>query len=55
MLIWALAFLVIAILGGVLGLAGVVAVAVEIFWVLFIVGVVLLVIAFVAGRRSRST
>jgi uncharacterized membrane protein YtjA (UPF0391 family) len=52
MLNWALAFLVIAIVAGLLGFTGVVGIAVEIAWILFIVGLILLVVYFVTGRRS---
>ncbi len=50
MLYWALVFLVVGLIAGALGLFGVAAVAGQIAWVLFLVGVVLLVIHIVSGR-----
>ena len=48
---WALIFLIVAIVAGVLGLGGFAAVASEIAWILFVVGLVLAIIFFVLGRR----
>jgi uncharacterized membrane protein YtjA (UPF0391 family) len=48
---WAVTFLVVAIVAGLLGFTGVVGLAVEIAWILFIVGLILLVVGFVMGRR----
>jgi uncharacterized membrane protein YtjA (UPF0391 family) len=47
----ALTFLIVALIAGVLGLTGVAGVAVEIAWILFVVGLLLAVITFVFGRR----
>jgi uncharacterized membrane protein YtjA (UPF0391 family) len=48
---WALSFLVVAIVAGLFGLSGVAGVATQIAWALFVIGLVLAVIFFVAGRR----
>lgn len=55
MLHYALIFLVVGVIAGALNLAGVSAVAVQISWVLFLVGVVLLVIHLVTGRSVRAS
>jgi uncharacterized membrane protein YtjA (UPF0391 family) len=43
--------LIIAIIAGVLGFSGIAGTAVNIAWILFVVGLVLALIFFVAGRR----
>ncbi|HSC55835.1 MAG: hypothetical protein K0S58_3607 [Nitrospira sp.] len=55
MLYYALIFLVVGVIAGALNLAGVSAVAVQISWVLFLVGIVLLVIHLVTGRSVRAS
>jgi len=50
MLYYALVFLIVGLIAGALGLAGVAAVASQIAWVLFLIGVVLLVVHLVRGR-----
>lgn len=50
MLHYALVFLVVGIIAGVLGLAGVAAIATQIAWVLFLIGVALLVVHLLRGR-----
>lgn len=50
MLYYALVFLVIGLIAGALGLFGIAAIASQIAWILFLVGVVLLVIHLVTGR-----
>ena len=50
MLYYALIFLVVGLIAGALGLFGVAAVASQIAWILFLVGVVLLVIHLVRGN-----
>ena len=55
MLYYALIFLVVGVIAGALNLAGVSAVAVQISWVLFLVGVVLLVIHLFTGRSVRAS
>jgi len=50
MLYYALVFLVIGLMAGALKLAGVSSLAVQISWVLFAIGTVLIAIHFVTGR-----
>lgn len=52
MLRYALIFLVIALIAGALGLAGVEWMAKEIAWILFVVFLVLFIVSFVLGRRG---
>ncbi len=51
MLHYALVFLVVGLVAGALGLAGIAAVAGQIAWILFLVGVILIVVHLVAGRH----
>jgi uncharacterized membrane protein YtjA (UPF0391 family) len=51
MLYWAAVFLVIGLVAAVLGLSGLAGTAVNIAWILFVVGLILAVIFFVMGRR----
>jgi uncharacterized membrane protein YtjA (UPF0391 family) len=51
MLHYALMFLVVGLIAGALGLSGVAAVAGQIAWILFLIGVVLLIVHLVRGRR----
>jgi len=53
MLYFALLFLVVALIAGALNLAGVAAIAVQISWILFVIGVVLVVIHLITGRSTR--
>jgi uncharacterized membrane protein YtjA (UPF0391 family) len=55
MLYYALIFLVVGVIAGALNLAGVSAVAVQISWVLFLLGIVFLVIHLVTGRSVRAS
>jgi uncharacterized membrane protein YtjA (UPF0391 family) len=55
MLYYALVFLVVGVIAGALNLAGVSAVAVQISWVLFLVGIVLVAIHLITGRSARAT
>jgi uncharacterized membrane protein YtjA (UPF0391 family) len=55
MLYYALIFMVVGVIAGALNLAGVSAVAVQISWILFLVGVVLLVIHLVTGRSVQAS
>ncbi|PYR35190.1 MAG: DUF1328 domain-containing protein [Acidobacteria bacterium] len=50
MLYYALMFLVVGLVAGALGISGVAAVASQIAWILFLIGVVLLVVHLIAGR-----
>jgi uncharacterized membrane protein YtjA (UPF0391 family) len=51
MLYYALVFLIVGLIAGALGIYGVAAVASQIAWVLFLIGVVLLVVHLVSGGR----
>ena len=53
MLYYALVFLVVGLIAGALNLAGVSAVAVQISWILFVIGVVLVAIHVITGRTTR--
>ena len=53
MLHYALTFLIVALVAGVLGFTGIAGVAVDIAWILFVVGLVL-AIAFAIGGRRRA-
>jgi uncharacterized membrane protein YtjA (UPF0391 family) len=52
MLYYALVFFVVGLIAGALGLFGIAAIAGQIAWFLFLIGVVLLVIHLVSGSRS---
>ena len=54
MLYYALMFLVVGLIAGALGIYGVAAVASQIAYVLFLIGVVLLVVHLLTGSRPRS-
>jgi uncharacterized membrane protein YtjA (UPF0391 family) len=54
MLNYALMFLLVGLIAGALGMFGVAAVATQIAWVLFLIGVVLLLIHLVSGRRTLT-
>ncbi len=53
MLYYALVFLVVGLIAGALNLAGVSTVAVQISWILFLIGIVMVVIHVVTGRTAR--
>ncbi len=53
MLYFALMFLVVGLIAGALNLAGVAAIAVQISWILFVIGIVLVVIHLLTGRSTR--
>jgi len=53
MLYYALMFLIVGLIAGALGLAGVAAVASQIAWVLFLVGMIFVAIHVVRGRGTR--
>ena len=55
MFYYALVFLVVGLIAAVLNLAGVSTVAVQISWILFVIGIVLLVIHLITGRTARVT
>jgi uncharacterized membrane protein YtjA (UPF0391 family) len=50
MLYYALVFLIIGLIAGALGIYGIAAVASQIAWVLFLIGIVLLVMHMISGR-----
>jgi uncharacterized membrane protein YtjA (UPF0391 family) len=52
MLYYALMFLVVGLIAGALGLFGIAAIAGQIAWVLFLIGVVLIVVHMISGRRA---
>jgi len=52
MLYFALLFLIVGLIAGALNIAGVAAIAVQISWILFVIGIVLVVIHLVTGRRT---
>lgn len=51
MIYWAAVFLVIALVAGLFGFSGIAGTAVNIAWILFVVGLVLALVLFVFGRR----
>ena len=53
MLYYALMFLIVGLVAGALGLFGIAAVASQISWVLFLVGVIILVVHLVTGRGTK--
>lgn len=48
---WAITFLIVALIAAVFGFSGIAGVATNIAWILFVVGLILAVVFFVAGRR----
>jgi len=54
MLYYALIFLVVGVIAGALNLAGVSTMAIQISWVLFLVGIVLVAIHVITGRSTRA-
>ena len=51
MINWAITFLVIALVAGLLGFTGIAGTSANIAWILFVVGLVLAVVMFLSGRR----
>lgn len=51
MLHWAAVFLVIALIAGLFGFAGIAGTAVNIAWTLFVIGLILALVFLVIGRR----
>jgi uncharacterized membrane protein YtjA (UPF0391 family) len=51
MMNWAVTFFIIAIIAAVFGFSGIAGAAVNIAWILFVVGLMMAVVLFVAGRR----
>jgi len=54
MLYYALVFLLVGLVAGALGLFGVAAVAGQIAWLLFLIGVVILIVHLATGRGTRA-
>ena len=54
MLYYALMFLVVGLIAGALNLAGISMVAVQISWILFLIGILFLVIHLSSGRTART-
>ena len=50
---WALTFLIVAIIAGVLGMSGIAGTATNIAWLLFVVGLIMAIIFAISGRRPR--
>jgi uncharacterized membrane protein YtjA (UPF0391 family) len=51
MLSWAVTFLVIALIAALFGFTGIAGTAVNIAWILAVIGIVLAIVFFVMGRR----
>ena len=54
MIYYAFVFLVLGLVAGALGVSGVAAVSSQIAWILFVVGVILMIVHFVSGRRTLT-
>ena len=54
MLYYALIFLLVGLVAGALGLFGVAAIAGQIAWILFLVGVVILIVHLITDRGTRA-
>jgi len=50
---WALTFLIVALIAGLLGFTGVAGAASQIAWILFVVGLILAAVFFIRGRTPR--
>ena len=50
---WAVTFFIIALIAGIFGFTGIAGAAVNIAWILFVVGLILAIIFAVVGRRRR--
>ncbi len=53
-LYYALMFLIVGVIAAALGMSGVAGVASQIAWVLFAIGIILLIVNFLTGNRPRS-
>lgn len=51
MLGWALTFLIIGLIAGLLGLTGIAGAATNIAWILFVIGLILALVFMITGRR----
>ena len=54
MLSWAVIFLIVGLVAGVLGLSGIAGAATQIAWILFVVGIVVAIVLFITGRRGPT-
>ena len=54
MLYYALVFLIVGLVAAALGLAGIAALAGQISWILFLIGIVLIIIHLASGRRPSA-
>jgi uncharacterized membrane protein YtjA (UPF0391 family) len=52
MLSWAVTFLVIALIAALFGFTGIAGTAVNIAWILAVIGIILAIVFFVMGRRT---
>jgi uncharacterized membrane protein YtjA (UPF0391 family) len=52
MFYWAVVFLIVGLVAAVLGFSGIAGTAVNIAWILFVVGLILFVVFLVLGRRQ---
>jgi len=52
MINWAVTFLIVAIIAGLLGFSGIAGAATNIAWVLFVVGLIVAAIMFLTGRKA---
>lgn len=48
---WAVTFLIIAIIAGILGFTGIAGTAIDIAWIVFVAGVIISIVFFILGRR----
>ncbi|GAB4183246.1 MAG: DUF1328 domain-containing protein [Wenzhouxiangellaceae bacterium] len=53
MLRWALVFLIVGLVAGLLGFSGIAGVATNIAWIIFVVALILALAFFITGRRPR--
>lgn len=53
MLYYSLMFLLVGLIAGALGLFGVAQIASQISWILFLIGIILLIVHLVTGRGTR--
>lgn len=51
MLSWAVTFLIIALIAGVLGFSGIAGTATNIAWILFVVGLILAIVFAIRGKK----
>ena len=54
MIYYAFVFLVLGLVAGALGVSGVAAISSQIAWVLFVIGIILMIVHFVSGRRTLT-